>query len=116
MKKENLFYVLILLTIILTRISIFLVPEVDIRLFGFSIHHFLFGIPLIILGKIFHKQKYLKIFLVGIGFGLMLDEFTFIILGAGMDRQYWDVFSVIGTILFTGIFYFVRKKVLALFN
>lgn len=113
MKKENIFYLIILLTILISRISIIIVPEVDIKIFDIVIHHFWFGIVLLIIGFIISNEKmYFKIFLYGIGAGLVIDQSTFMILGAGKDKEYWALPSLLGTLIITFVIYPVRSKLI----
>ena len=113
MKRENLFYLVLILTILITRISIIIVPEVDIILFNIIIHHFWFGVPLIFLAFVIPKQKtYPKIFLYGIGVGLMIDQLIFMILGGGKDKEYWTLTSLLGTMIIILIIYPIRTKVI----
>lgn len=111
MKKENLFYLLIVITILITRISIIIVPEFDIKLFDVVIHHFWFGIVLFLAGLIIPKNnRYLKIVLYGIGVGLVIDQLVFMILGAGKDKEYWALPPLLGAIIIALAVFPIRKK------
>ncbi len=111
MKRENLFYLVLIATILIARISIMIVPEVDIKFLDIVIHHFWFGVILMIIGLIIPKQKvYPKILLYGIGTGLMIDQLIFMILGAGKDKEYWALPSLLGTIIIILIIYPIRTK------
>lgn len=107
MKKENLFFLILILTILITRLSIYLVPEVDITVFGTIIHHFWIGIALITLSQIIKKASILN----PAGLGLAADQLIFILLGAGKDAQYWAAPSIIGTIIITSIVFILRKNI-----
>ena len=53
-----------------------------------------------IISLIIPKQKvYPKILLYGIGVGLIIDQLIFMILGAGKDKEYWALPSLLGTII-----------------
>jgi peptidoglycan/LPS O-acetylase OafA/YrhL len=111
-KKENIFYILLILTIIVTRLSVFLIPEVDINLFGFIVHHFWFGVILVLIGLVVPKKyDWAKIVFYAIGLGLIVDQLVFIILGAGKDAQYWALPSLLGTIILTLIILPFRAKI-----
>jgi len=112
MKRENLFYLILIATILITRISIIIVPEVNIKFLDIVIHHFWFGVILMIIGLIIPKQKvYPKILLYGIGAGLIIDQLIFMILGAGKDKEYWALPSLLGTIIIALVIYPIRTKV-----
>ena len=112
MKKENLFYLTLIITILVIRISIILVPEVDIKLFNIVIHHFWFGLVLIAIGLLIPKQKTnLKLFIYAIGAGLVIDQLVFIILGAGQDKQYWGFPSLLGAIIIALGLFPIKQKI-----
>ena len=116
MKKESFFYLLFILTILSVRILVMVFPEIDLNVSGVIIHHFWFGVILIFLVFLIPKQKiYLKMLFLGLGGGLILDELVFILLGAGNDKEYWALPSLIGTVIFTMIVYPFRKKIINLF-
>ena len=111
MKRENLFYLILIITILITRSSIIIVPEVDIKYLDIIIHHFWFGVVLLIIGLIIPKQNvYPKILLYGIGAGLIIDQLIFMILGAGKDKEYWALPSLLGTLIIALIIYPIRTK------
>ncbi len=106
------FYLILIVTILIIRISIIIVPEVDIKFLDIVIHHFWFGVILMIIGVIVPKQKvYPKILLYGIGAGLIVDQLIFMILGAGKDKEYWALPSLLGTIIIVLVIYPIRTKV-----
>ena len=112
MKRENLFYLILIVTILITRISIIIVPEVDMKFLDIVIHHFWFGVVLMIVGLIIPKQKvYPKILLYGIGAGLIIDQLIFMILGAGKDKEYWALPSFLGMIIIALVIYPIRTKI-----
>lgn len=111
MKRENLFYLVMILIILITRISIIILPEVDTKFLDIVIHHFLFGVILMIIGLIVPKQKfYPKILLYGIGAGLIIDQLIFMLLGAGKDKEYWALPSSLGTIIIVLVIYPIRQR------
>ncbi len=112
-EKENLFYFITILTILATRLSkFFFLRDVHFRIVGIIIHHFWFGLFLFLIGILISKKKrFAKILFYGIGIGLIIDELIFMLLGGGLDREYWKLFSVIGAISVAIIFYPFRKKI-----
>ena len=113
MKNENLFFLVIVFTVIVIRVSVFIIPEIDVRFLGIVVHHFWFGIFPITAGFLLSKKcEYCKLFLYGIGAGLMIDEMLFMILGGGSDEEYWTIFSSIGTIVIIVLILPVRAHLL----
>jgi hypothetical protein len=111
MKKENFLYLLIFLTLLIVRVSVFLIPEVTIKFLGLIIHHFWFGIILIAIGFfISRKKSFPKLLFYSIGIGLFIDQLVFMILGAGTDQQYWALPSLLSAIILLIIIFPFRKK------
>ena len=97
-------------TILVTRLSVFLIPEVDVTFGGIIIHHFWFG-AILLLGALFIPENNpFRIWLYAVGSGLFVDQLVFMILGAGNDKEYWSLPSVLGTIVLTGLIFFTRKR------
>lgn len=104
-----------LVTVILTRLSVIMVPEVDIKMFGRVIHHFWFGIVAVILAfPIFYLSKIVGIFTFGAGLGLAGDELVFMLTGGGHDKEYWKLASIIGAIASLFIIFYFRFQFIGL--
>lgn len=109
-KKENLFYFIFLVTILLLRGWIIVTPEVDVYFFGVLIHHFWCGVVLLLIAFIIPgERRLIRMFLFAIGLGVAVDEFVFILLGAGREEEYWALPASLGTIALV-IFIFSMKK------
>ncbi len=112
--KSTFFFILFISTILITRLSVFLVPEVNITFGEIVIHHFWFG-AVLLLCALFIPEKYsARIFLYGVGSGLFVDQLVFILLGAGNDEEYWSLPSVLGAAVLIGMIFFIRKKFIQL--
>ncbi len=114
MKKENLFYLAFILTVLISRISVYLLPNRNIVIFGLIIHHFWFGFLVFIIALLF-KRKADVLVISAIGLGLMADELIFIVLGGGGDLEYWSKVVVFSTCIILLLIYFVRRKISKLF-
>lgn len=95
------------------RLGVWLIPEVDIKLFRTVIHHFWFGVFFIFLSFPFSAVNHLLgIVTLGVGLGFAADELVFMLRGGGRDKQYWTMPSVIGSaVLLLAIFYFQTNLV-----
>ena len=113
MKKYNLFYLIVVLTILIMRLSkLILLQNVHFIIAGIVIHHFWLGFIFLFVGFFIPKKwKFGKILLYGTGTGLVIDELVFMILGGGLDTEYWELPSVIGAIFVAIIVYLFRKKI-----
>jgi|SRR3989344_309352 len=110
LQKSTLFFILFVSTILVTRLSIFLIPEVDVTVVGLVIHHFWFGAILLLCALFIPENHPLRIFFYGVGSGLFADQLVFMLLGAGNDREYWSLPSIFGAIVFTVVIFFIRKR------
>ncbi len=77
------FVSLICLTIVVTRIGIYIhISDFDPKLFGFELHHFDYGVSLLIFSAILmlfeRKRSWLQLPLIAVAIGLILDELWFI--------------------------------------
>ena len=109
-KRENLFYLLLLGTIVFLRVSVLIFPEKNFELFGLIIHHFWFGVPLIV-ASLFFRRGNVKTCIFAIGLGYIIDQIVFMILGAGFDKEYWALPSLLGTIVLVLLIFPFRKKI-----
>lgn len=112
LQKSTLFFILFIVTILITRLSVFLVPEVNITFVGIVIHHFWFGVVLLLCVLFIPEKHSARIFLYGVGSGFFVDQLVFILLGAGTDAEYWSLPSVMGTVVLAGMIFFIRRKVI----
>ena len=111
MKKENLLYLTIILSILAVRLVAFLYPK-HLIIFGLLIHHFWTGVLLMTISLLLlRKQKNFNFIIFGIGFGLVLDELGFMILGAGSFPEYWALPSVISAVFFLIISYIFKDRI-----
>jgi len=83
LKHKVIFFCLtIFLTIFITRILIF-IKDPNPILFGYELHHFYYGIILLVITNLFilfgHRNYKISLILSGISIGLIIDEFMFIL-------------------------------------
>ncbi len=117
MKRKNLLYLSFILTIVIIRVGVFLIPGVDITVGKFILHHFWFGVLLLMINFFIKEGRFnQKFILFGIGLGLFLDELIFMLLGGGGDLQYWNIYSVIGTMLIVLLIFFLRGEILGFYT
>ncbi len=121
MKKftpENKFFLIFLLTIIVTRISLYVAglyasdaDNIGLTLFGFRLHHYMYGLVLIPLGIIIAN-----VFLYAIGLGLFVDELTYLLIGGTTHADNYSWISLVGTGIFVLLFFGIRKQVVKIVN
>ncbi len=111
-----LFYICAL-AMVSIRLGVWFIPEVDIKVFRATIHHFWFGVILCALSLPVSSFSHIfGILVLGAGLGLAADELVFMLRGAGRDKQYWQMPSVLGSIaVLLLIFYFQSTLVHVLY-
>lgn len=111
MKKENIFYLICILTMLAIRTAVFLFPQRKIIIDGTIIHHFWIGIILTLLVLLL-PQIYngLRIIIFSIGLGLVADELIYLLLGGRTVSEYWSIYSVSGAVIMAVIIFLIREK------
>lgn len=111
MKKENILFLTALITIILVRLKIYLFP-VHLYIGNSILYHFWIGVFLIIISLIIpNKFNKTKLYTLGIGLGLFIDELIFMLTGAGSFTQYWSLSSTLGAFILIIILFLSRKNI-----
>ncbi|OGG61026.1 hypothetical protein A3C86_04180 [Candidatus Kaiserbacteria bacterium RIFCSPHIGHO2_02_FULL_49_16] len=113
MKNEDLFFLAFFLTILAVRLSVVIVPEVDILFNNIIIHHFWFGLIIAGISFLFTKHTLCTLLLLAVGTGLMMDELIFVLLGAGHDKEYWSIPSLLGVFIGVLAAFLLRRKIVA---
>jgi hypothetical protein len=98
------FFLIFLLTIVITRLVIFLRPIPSPTIKGFRLHHYMYGIVLILV-SIFLSN----IILYAIGWGLFIDELTYLIVGGRTHEDNYSKTSLLGTLFFIIVVFFLQN-------
>ena len=110
--SADVFYLLILLTVLVIRAGVYFIPNRDFILFGKVIHHMWVGVALFVLSLFVPISiPFLKLLLTAIGLGLFADHFIYMILGAGDDDAYWAQRSLLGAIFMLALLYLMRNSI-----
>src|SRR3989338_11491260 len=99
LSPENKFFLIFIITIIITRVSLFIAglyasdaDNLGVTLFGLRLHHYMYGLGLIPLGIVFAK-----VFLYALGWGLFVDELTYLLIGGQNHADNYSWISLAGT-------------------
>ncbi|MBT4376674.1 hypothetical protein HOD29_04840 [archaeon] len=106
MKKENYFFLIFILSIILIRVLLYFYPISGPTIEGFRTHHYMYGILLLIFAKLFKDTT-----LFSIGSALFIDELMLILTNSWTYADYFSTITLIGTIIFSIIFFIFRKNI-----
>lgn len=110
-KKEDFFYLFFIIAIVATRWYLAVFPS-HLVIVGFTIHHFWTGLVLTVIAFLLSsKFEKIKLILFGVGLGLLVDEFVFIMVGGYDFEQYWAFYSVVGVFVLLWVVYFFRMKI-----
>lgn len=107
--NEYYFFLIFVLTILITRIFLFIKPVASPTIKGFRIHHWMYGITLIILSFIFSN-----ITMYAVGLGLFVDELSYILIGGKTHKDNYSTKSLLGTVIFILAIYLLRNQILGL--
>jgi len=107
----NLFFLIFLITILITRLFLFLHPTPAPTIGKFRTHHYMFGILGIVLGIFTHL-----IVICAVGWGLFVDELTYLLIGGKSHEDNYSKISLLGTFFFIILTFILRDYFLILFR
>lgn len=101
---DNDFFIIFFLTILIARIFLFFRPTPAPTIKGFRTHHWMYGLIGIFLGIILNS-----IVIYAIGLGLFVNELTYLLIRGKTHKDNYSAYSIIGTILFVVLVFFLRN-------
>ena len=107
MNVNNYFFLIFFLTVIVTRLLLYLKPLPSPTIKGFRLHHYMFGVVLIPVAILLNTLE-----LYAVGFGLFMDELTYLLIGGKNHRDNYSISSLVGTVLFVILVFIFREKFL----
>ena len=119
-KRFSIFLTSLIITLVLTRISLYFFPLANFNVGSYNIHHFFTG-ALILLGTslfyLFDKINLYTLILGGIGAAWVVDELVYLLFTNGTDQVYFTQTSFLGAlgmsacvIVLVSILYFTKKN------
>ena len=119
-KRFQTYVISLLITVIVIRTFLTVLPFFNFNLGHYNIHHFFVGALLIIISilcLIVNIAEKFSIIIAGIGSALVLDEIVYLIATDGSDLSYLTPLSLIGSIILNAsililiiILYYNAKK------
>jgi len=92
---ELLFITIMLMTVVTIRTGVYLLPNKNLMLGNFEVHHYLSGLVIALLSVLLLPWgSLLQIVVLAIGSGLVVDEIGFIAIRGIDDADYWSRYSV----------------------
>ena len=121
MNKVTQFTLIFIITLLLTRVGVYLgglifthwlkLPLPENTFFGIRIHHYVFGIILMLIGYLIKNTA-----LSAVGMALFIDELTFLIIGGKTHEDNYSFVSILGTIILGGLVIIFRRPLFQLFQ
>ncbi len=97
------FFLTFLVTVIITRLFLFLCPIPSPTIGKLRIHHYMYGVTGIVIGLLLKS-----IFLYAVGLGLFVDEITYLIIHGKNHEDNYSKISLLGTFFFILLVYILR--------
>lgn len=106
------FTITFILALIVTRIGVYLLvlikdksgkPRPETELFGFRIHHYMYGIILGAIGYLINNTV-----LFAIGLALFIDELPFLLMRGKTHEDNYSIVANIGVAIFGGVIIFAK--------
>ncbi|MBL4693975.1 hypothetical protein JKY72_01245 [Candidatus Gracilibacteria bacterium] len=121
MEDSKYFFLVFVLVLVLTRVGVYLwvyyvmnylhqAPPQTI-MFGFRVHHYMYGILLMIIGAISKNMM-----ISAVGMALFVDELPFVLRGVETHEANYSLLSNLGVVFFAFVVYFFRENLLKIFS
>lgn len=105
---EDQFLIVFILTVLITRFSVYFFPVSSPTIGKFRIHHYMYGIVGIVAGIFLHSW-----IVYAIGLGLFVDELTYLLIRGKTHADNYSVKSIVGTVLFCIAVFLLRSYVMS---
>lgn len=110
MQPSDYLFIIVLITVIATRLWLFLRPTASPRLQGFKLHHYMYGVVLVGISFLFSN-----LLIYGISFGLIIDELPLFIWYKNNDfhwKEYNSIYARVGIFVCLIILFLFKKQFL----
>lgn len=99
------FFIIVTITVVITRVFLFITPMASPTIGKFRIHHFMYGAVLGIAGLGVDNMV-----LYAVGMGLFLDEATYLLIGGKSHSDNYSTLSLLGTAVLLIATYVARNS------
>lgn len=111
MQESDLFFIIFLATILFTRICLYFKPISSPTIKGFRLHHYMYGIILMIIGFFINAIP-----IYAIGLGLFVDELPLFIIGGWHWKEYKSMPCILGVIVGILLVFILREQLVSLIS
>ncbi len=105
------FFIIFALTVLMTRLILYIRPTASPMVGGIQMHHYMYGIVGIIVSLFLHS-----ITIYAIGLGLFVDELTYLLIRGKNHKDNYSGISLFGTALFVMIVFLFQTYLLIPFG
>lgn len=109
MSAENEFFLIVLGTVLTTRTLLFFYPVPTPKIGSFRPHHWMVGLLIGGIGILFSS-----LVVYAIGFGLFIDELTYVLMRGRSHEDNYSIISLAGTVIFISLTFVFRGYLVAL--
>jgi len=110
MTSSLLFFHIFFATVLVTRIFLWFSPISSPTVFGFRLHHWMYGLALISVGIGF---SFLPVYAIGLG--LFVDELTYLFMDGKTHKDYDSKISLLGTVLLIVLVFMLKNYLVVTF-
>lgn len=105
------FFIVFLLTILVTRVFLFAYPVSSPTIGRFRTHHYMFGIAAAGIGLAIQSVT-----LYAIGLGLFVDELSYLLMRGKTHHDNFSILSLVGTLVFAIIGFLLKNYLVSPFK
>jgi len=105
----NLFYLAVILTVLTTRIFLFIAPIPSPTVGGLRLHHYMYGLAGFGLAVVLQSPT-----LGAVSCGLFVDQVPFLLLAGKTHQDNYSARSLIGLVLLLAFVFLIRNDLVAL--
>ncbi len=109
MPHADQFFYIFLATVLITRVFLFIKPTASPTVKGFRLHHYMYGIVLVVIGLMFHSLA-----TYAIGLGLFVDEVSYLVIKGKTHKDNYSTKSILGTLALVLLVFICRKYLVLL--
>jgi hypothetical protein len=108
---SNYFFLIFAITIVITRVVVFLYPISSPAIGKFRVHHYMYGLVVSPIGLATHS-----IIVYAIGLGLFADELAYLLIGGKTHQDNYSKLSLLGTLILMILVFILRDYIILPFS
>ncbi len=106
MLRANYFFSIFLVTVIITRIGLYIKPLASPTIKGLRLHHYMYGFLILIISLFFKNPLGFSL-----GLGLFIDEIPYLVLKGKTHKDNYSKNSIRGVVILIILIWILRRKI-----